>query len=151
MTKKIQLISIVACFILLIVVLSVLHLIKCADFDLPMRILDGYYELDQEFATASETNMSILFDLESKTATISTVVEEDNSISSIDCDLIIYSSYRKKDICGYYMNLESDIEHPLTNKKIKIERDIISGEVIVYHGDVILALFVKDNVLSLYL
>ena len=151
MSKKIQLLIALLSLLILMCTVVISHLYNYTDFTLPIRTLSGYYELGPEFSSAAEANMSILIDTNSNKSTITSFDLESDSIISIDCDIIMYDYYKKEDTCTYTMTFESDIDHPLTNKKIKAERNIISGELFLYSGDVVLALFIKDNVLSLYI
>jgi hypothetical protein len=155
---------IIACIIsFLIVIYNSFVTEKSTELD----YFSGYYEADPYFLDLSNLkNMSILIkkDYESceysgrlmwvenenghNKNTIDSTVEEINI--SIDIKKIKNISIYKKEctIC-----IQSDVDHPLTNCDIKCIVNIKSGEIGMYDMEksILLASFIKDNAISLYI
>lgn len=123
-------------------------------------IFSGYYEADPYFLELSDLkNMSIIMKKENDLKDGDEYkgklmwLEEEN-MEELDIILevkkINNTSLYKKDC---YICILSDIDHPLTNKDIKCSININSGEMMMYdmNNSVLLASFIKDNSISLYL
>jgi len=81
-------------------------------------------------------------------------VEDEDDIQEIDVTLDIkninnISLYKKE--C--YICIQSDVDHPLTNCDITCIVNIKSGEIGMFNAgkSILLASFIKDNAISLYL
>ena len=133
------------------------------DNDRSIDIFSGYYEADPYFLDLSNLkNMSIIMKRENECEVggLSEYkgklmwLEEEENVEEIDITLevkkIINTSLYKKDC---FICMLSDVDHPLTNRDIKCSININSGEMMMYDTDnsVLLASFIKDNSISLYL
>lgn len=159
---------VIACIIsfLLVIYNTSCLTIFSSDIDRSIDIFSGYYEADPYFLDLSNLkNMSIIIKKEGcgemgldegavgeyKGKLMS--LEEEN-VEEIDIILevkkINNTSLYKKDC---FICMLSDVDHPLTNRDIKCSININSGEMMMYDTDnsVLLASFIKDNSISLYL
>ncbi len=94
-------------------------------------VVSGYFEIDPSFAAAADLdNMSLYVDGDS------------GSITTIENDEVIEIPVTVNGNVFY-----SDEDHPLTNKQLDIYLDC-DGVLTIKHEGIILAVMVKDNMVS---
>jgi hypothetical protein len=150
---------------LVFLLLAIYNTFVASDTYGELDYFSGYYEADPYFLDLSNLkNMSILIKKEDEKCGYSgrlMWVDGDeydgdgmeNDVEEIDISLDIkkinnISLYKKE--C--FICIQSDVDHPLTNCDIRCIVNIKSGEIGMYdiEKSVLLASFIKDNAISLY-
>ncbi len=122
------------------ILIKVFYVSKCEE-DLT-DILEGYYELDSTFKelSQSESNSIII-----KQDCIEFILEDSpSSIISLDYTKILKEGFTVK----AFVDTSSEENHPLGNINMILSLDLVKGILTMKSKDVILGVYIKDNMIT---